>query len=737
MRPRMLTPVRKSWAANMLLAIGVSLAVTALTQERLFQLGVIQRLEQATLDFRFRHRGVTLPAKDSSHVVIVEISEDAFHSLPQNFPWPRSYYARLLRNLRQAGASAVGIDIIFSGSDAYDRANDDSLRAAILRTGLAVLAGKREEDNPDYVSLPGRQDFGNQFADVDSAIGLVNIRADADGIYRFYNVGYAVPQDSGGPRLVPTFAFAVLNRFLGLPPSTVPEPSGDAFRYAGRSIPEYDRASMLVNFYGASGTFPRVKFSDVIDDSTFTTVEERETGEQLNTFDDPDFGYLQSGMFKNKIVLVGVTVPEYKDLFPVSIAQGRQRGDNLMYGVEIHANVIENVLRNDFLRMEPWTLDVTSIVVFASLTMFVSLALKGIKTKRHSLVEAGGVLFVALEMFAIGAIAVGLFDGAHYVVMITGPLLAVAGGYVASTTYHYVAERKQRLMIKSIFSTYVNPSVVEELIAHPEKLVLGGEKRELTVLFSDVEGFTDISQGMEPEDLVALLNDYLKVVSDVVFRNTGTLDKYIGDGVMAFWGAPIPQDDHALRACLTALEMQEELFSMNAEWRERSRPSFNTRIGVHTGEMVVGNMGSVDKKGYTVIGDSVNLGSRLEGANKEYRTRIMVSERTYELVKHAILGRELDRITVKGRTRPVTTYELLQIREGTVDGRITDFLELYNRGLSHYYGRRWENARNSFERALRLLPGDYPTQLHLKRVRTYQVDPPPEQWDGVFIMKTK
>jgi adenylate cyclase len=301
------------------------------------------------------------------------------------------------------------------------------------------------------------------------------------------------------------------------------------------------------------------------------------------------------------------------------------------------------------------------------------------------------------------------------------PVLAVLGGYVSSTVYHFVMERKQRLLIKTMFSTYVNPTVVDELLRNPGKLTLGGERRELTVLFSDIESFTTIAEGMPSQELVGLLNEYLSAMTEIVFRHDGTLDKYEGDAVMAFWGAPIPQ----------------ALAAMRESWGRIGRPVLNMRIGINTGEMTVGNMGGLRKFDYTVIGDSVNLASRLEGANKIYKTSIMVGESTYDLVRDAFLARELDRITVKGRAEALKIYELLQPPDGLTDENLGRFLLRYSSGLDLYRKREWAAARQAFEEAERLRPGDHPTQLYIERTAFYATNPPPPDWNGVFVMTTK
>lgn len=430
-------------------------------------------------------------------------------------------------------------------------------------------------------------------------------------------------------------------------------------------------------------------------------------------------------------------MPEEHDLFPVSFARGQQAGDNLMYGVEIHANIIENVLRNDFITKQSTVTEIFSVFFFTIVTFLVTSAFKS-STSRHAvLVELNGFLFAVAEVFIIGYAALLLFNRQNYLLTVISPILAVLAGYVSSTVYHFVAERKQRMLIKTMFSTYVNPSVVEELITNPEKLKLGGERRELTVLFSDIEGFTGIAERMESQGLVSLLNEYLSAMTEIVFRNNGTLDKFEGDAIVAFWGAPIPQEDHATRACLCALQMQETLVGIRRLWEEQNRPCLNVRIGINTGEMVVGNMGGAGKFDYTVIGDSVNLASRLEGTNKQYKTGILASERTYEFVKERILGRELDLITVKGRSTPLKIFELLRVNDGVRNGELEEFVSLYGDGLSLYRGRRWGDAKLKFEQALRAKPDDYPSQLYIERATHYAQNPPPAEWDGVSVIHIK
>ena len=278
-------------------------------------------------------------------------------------------------------------------------------------------------------------------------------------------------------------------------------------------------------------------------------------------------------------------------------------------------------------------------------------------------------------------------------------------------------------------------AVVNEILRDPAKLKLGGEKKELSVLFSDIRGFTTLAEDMEPETLVSLLNEYLTEMTEVVFEFDGLLDKYIGDAIMAVWGAPLEQADHPLRACRTALKMLDRLTKMQQKWEAEGTPRLDIGIGLNTGTMVVGNMGSDRRFDYTVMGDSVNLASRLEGINKEYGTQVMISEFTYERVKEDFFCRELDAVRVKGKERPVKIFELMALRSEE-DPRIA-IIEPFAQGLEQYRAKEWDRAEDSFKEVLGISPEDAAAQLYLQRIAALRQEPPPPEWDGVFTMTKK
>jgi adenylate cyclase len=307
---------------------------------------------------------------------------------------------------------------------------------------------------------------------------------------------------------------------------------------------------------------------------------------------------------------------------------------------------------------------------------------------------------------------------------------------VGSTAYVAIVEGREKRFIRGAFGKYVSPAVVEQISDEPEALRLGGQKRPLSVLFSDLAGFTDLSEMMDAEDLITLLNDYLSEMTDLVLQEGGTLDKYIGDAIMAFWNAPQEQEDHADRALRCAVLMQRKMDELNEKWlgeNENAEP-LTVRIGVNTGVVVVGNVGGKDRFDYSAIGDAVNLAARLEPANKSYGTLTMASEYTLrEAVASNYQLRELDLIAVKGKTEPVRVYEVLELADGELPQEMQEALGQFNLGLNAYHRRDWELAREYFAAAAEADPTDEPSKLYISRAQECIENPPAEDWD--FVVK--
>ncbi len=722
----------KKLAPPLIFALASSSVALLLSMNIPFDIPFLKTAELTTIDQRFDYRG-PLNIKDSSKVVIVGITDQSFEVLPHTFPFPRDYYARLVKNLFAAGARVVGIDITMDDSSRSE-ASDSAFGAALRKYKPVILAARSDIDYARRYNILRSQDyFQNIFAKDDSLLGIVLVRNDVDGIYRRYmpyNV-FQVGQDKF--KKVPTFGFAVLSEYLHLG-YTLAQDHGSYFQLGRVRIPKYDASSMLINYPGGMGSIPTYDIWQVLDDSSFTTRDEQRFGVQINDY----YDLKKAGVFKNKVVLVGALYPESADLKPIPFSSDRSsESHNLAYGVQIHASAIETVLDRDFLT-RPSAASVFIEMFIGSLLIAISSTLfKSAKRSRLFLVIVVPLVATAVVIAFSYEAAFFLFVKERLVLDIIYPIFAFSLTYVSSVVHEYVSERKQKAAIKSIFSRYVDPSVVETLVGDPGLVKLGGERKILTVLFSDIANFTGVSESLSPDDLVAHLNEYLTSMTEVVFNQAGTLDKYIGDAIIAFWGAPLELKDHAYRACRTAIEMTKRLKELNEKWKAENRPTLNFRVGINSGEMIVGNVGGKERFDYTVIGDNVNLASRLEGANKIYRTQILLSEHTYEQVKDRIFARELDLITVKGRTRPVTIYELLSERTDSMSDDMKKVVELYFAGLSKYRSREWGMAADLFEKALAIDPNDYPSKMYLDRSRLFEVEPPPTDWDGVFVMETK
>lgn len=708
----------------------VTLFVLALTQNLFFSIPPLKSAELSLIDLRFRQRDLQKKNKD---IVVVNISSESYTSLPARWPWPTSYYTRLIRNLTHAGAKVIGLDVIFPPAAGSMTEEDREFHRTLHESANVVLAGKIKSEETKFTLRQRSPSYGNRFIDTLTRFGIVNLPLDIDDVRRRY-MPFIFDEDQ--EERLPTFSMAVLNAYYNQPNNLTADLSGNAFLYGQKVIPLYDATSFLINYYGPDSTFPRVDIVDVLDDSTLTTVDEERYGSEINSFDNPEYGVLNDSIFANKIVIVGSTDPEDKDLFLATPSKKRVE-DRMMYGVEIHANVIQSIIDGNFIRRQPLLLTFFTVFGLCLFTYVLTAGLKSIRTEYSALIEVLGVALILSELFIIYWASVQLFQKENYLTDMTSPALAVILSYVSSTVYSYVSERRQKILIKGMFSQYVNPTIVDELVAHPERLRLGGERKEVTVFFSDIENFTQIAEKIQPENLVTILNDYLSEMTAIIITNNGTLDKYEGDAIVAFWGAPLPQDDHAIRACRAAVQMQRKLEEIRPLWEREGKPPLRIRIGMSTGEVVVGNMGGANRFDYTVIGDTVNLGSRLEGANKQYKTRIMISGSTYKYAKDFIHARELDLLVVAGKTEPIRVYELVGLTEEKLSHNQEQFLRMYSKGLMHYRQREWQTAIGAFERALDLYPDDYPCQLYVERSDLYRSTPPPDDWNGVFILRTK
>jgi adenylate cyclase len=353
----------------------------------------------------------------------------------------------------------------------------------------------------------------------------------------------------------------------------------------------------------------------------------------------------------------------------------------------------------------------------------------------HFLGAVSGLLSTVMLMLGIFLFDKYILFSRGIVVATVFPIIAVSVIYITMTFYKYFTEERKKKYLKATFSKYVSPAIVDEILKDPENIELGGRKQRMSVFFSDVRGFTTISEKLDPQVLSAVLNEYLTPMTNIVFNNKGTLDKYMGDAVMAFFGAPIYFPDHAKYACRCALQSIEKLKEIQLNFQQRGLPVIDIGIGINTSDMSVGNMGSDIVRSYTVMGDGVNLGSRLEGINKEYGTRIIISEFTYKEVESEFTCREVDWVRVKGKLQPIKIFEL--ISEGAASKDKQDLLTIYNEGYQLYREGRFNESLDAFKRALAIDANDPVSQLYMERCQEYIAEAPPQDWDGVFVMKTK
>jgi adenylate cyclase len=447
---------------------------------------------------------------------------------------------------------------------------------------------------------------------------------------------------------------------------------------------------MRIPYVGPAGSFDIVSFSAVL------------------------AGTVPPEFFKQKIVLVGATAPDLHDSLLTPMGS--------MSGVEAHANIIQALREGRSLSTLTASQRAALLVSLAALIMAFSVLLR----LRYLVLATLGVL-VAYLLLVVG------FSTNDVLLPITAPVLLIAllgGGDVAS---RYLAEQGRRQFIHKAFAHYLAPAVIEKLVQGETKLELGGVKRELTILFSDIRGFTSLSEKMKPEELVPFLNEYLTAMTDIVLSSEGVVDKYIGDAIMAFWGAPIVQNDHAVRGAMTAVKMKRKLDELQESWSKSGKPRIDIGVGLNTGEVLVGNMGSKQRFDYTVIGDDVNLASRLEGLTKQYGVTILISESTRKKLGDTFTVRELDLVAVKGRTQPVRIYELVE-ESGKADQLAKNDIENFEIALSLYRSQQWDEAMSVFES---LAKTDKPSAVFLERAKYLKEHPPGADWDGSFTAKEK
>jgi len=720
---------------------------------RFYELGFINRLDAIIYDTKVR---LTMPKGMDDRVVILDIDEKSLGEIGR-WPWGRDRVSQLVRKLfDQHGVAILGFDVVFAEPDDSsglkaleglakgDLKDSTQFQAALkeLRPqldhdgrfvetlrGRPVILGYYLSGRSDGVSsgalpppvLPegsftGRSipftiwtNYGGNLAEFQKAAlsgGHFNPLVDFDGISRrvpllaeFKGEYYEalslamVRALIGQPKVVPWFPddrWFSSKSYQGMEAIDLPTARGTL------RVPVDENVAALIPYRGYQGSYRYYSIADIMADR------------------------IKPGELKGKIALIGTTAPGLLDLRATPVGEAYP-------GVEIHANLITGMLDGAIKHKPSYVLGAEVILLLlAGLVMVLLLPLLSpLRATLASIVLLLFILTVNLVFWEYG----------NLVLPLASAVLLVLTLYALNMSYGYFVESRTKRQFTELFGQYVPPELVEEMSRNPESYSMEGRKAELTVLFSDIRGFTTISEGLGPDELTRLMNEYLSAMTEVVRRNRGTLDKYIGDAIMAFWGAPVSDAQHARHAVVTAMQMQAALPAVNKTFAAKGWPEIKIGVGVNTGDMTVGDMGSAVRKAYTVMGDAVNLGSRLEGITKQYGVGILVGETARKAIKD-IVFREVDRVQVKGKEEPVAIYEPIGL-EGEVDKATQEEIKLWNQALRHYRAQEWDQAEVALLNLSRLAPGRALYGKYMERITHLRREPPEPGWKGVWKFETK
>jgi adenylate cyclase len=676
-------------------------------------------VELNALDIQFRIAQNT--RRPDSNIVIITIDQNSLQYFKRtariSWPWPRDFYAMTTEYLAKSGAKAIVYDFQFTEPD-EDRANsvgayNDSLFAASIRNAgnvyLATILTKQEkEDQPgdplvkfpsSHSSIIETQTFNFDksysplipFQEAAKSVGVVNFVPDEDGVCRRIALQYSFQ----GKNLF-ALSYNVYKDLYG----------------GSNSIEEKIRSPYLIYWYGKGGPDGVFKYYSIhaVISSAFKTQAGIE----------PE---LPIGSFKDKIVFIGSNAPSLFDLknTPFTYLEPYP-------GVEIHATAMSNYLNNDFIK------EIPSIWIFV-LSIMLTAVIAYLSNYNENIVVSTVGLIVISTVFLVAATQ--LFLHRLMWTQIVFPLFSMILTYVISIGWNFATEGRNKRQIQKIFGQFVNPTVVKQLSADPEKVELTGEEVEASIMFSDIEGFTTISETKKPKELVEFLNNYFSMANDIFFKHDGTIDKFIGDAVMVQFGIPLKNPNHRLLATRAAYEFSKVVQGMTKEAREKGEPVFSTRIGINSGNMVVGYIGGRSKKEYTVIGDTVNLASRLEGVNKYYGTSLMISESTAtDQVTDEFLLREMDIMRVKGKNLPIKIYEVF-CKKSEITELQLKMVQTFEAGLKLYREQHWNDAISMFKTVLHIKSDDYASKMYIERCETCKKHPPGKHWDGVYVMTSK
>ena len=678
--------------------------------------------EAKTWDWRVN--AMARPAKTTDNIRLILLDQNSLDWAKEEnglaWPWPREVYNAIVQFCKRSGAKALAFDVLFTEPSKYGVDDDRAFAAAIQEfeyfVGAAALSrteGSAERwppyaREPEFKVLGLDQWLSNAgpsgvvfsraafpIPEISAAVGIlgdVHLNPDRDNVYRRATLFHVFDG-----RVVPSLALGCyLVEHRGIPLKI----SAGSFSIGDRDVPIDRNGNAILNFRGPAGTHKTYNAAEVIQSELRIQKGEKPA------ISDPD-------AFKEAYVFFGFSAPGLFDLRPTPVS-------GVYPGVAINATMLDNLLANDFIRPVPMAFVIGMTLLIAILAGLATSSVSGIF--KSALIY---VFFIAAPVI----ICLIAYRGGFWLPLVIQETGVVLTLFSAGLIY-YTTEGRQKMFIKNAFKQYLSPAVIEELIQHPENLKLGGERRLLSIFFSDLEGFTGISEGLEPEVLTALLNDYLSAMTDIIHEEGGTVDKYEGDAIIAFWNAPLLQPDHARRCVSAAMRCQGRLSEMRPMFRERIGRDLKMRIGINSGPAIVGNMGSHNRFDYTMIGDAVNLAARLEGINKQFGTYTMISQSTVEQMDGAFPVRELSRVAVVGRKEPVVVYEPLQPEEAE---RAEKQLAGFSEGLALFYQGDFPQAEAVFSS---LADADPVARAYLAKCRSL-IDQPPEEWQGVWVITTK
>lgn len=688
--------LKNKWFITPIIGLSIGIFLSVLAYLGLF-FGINLRIGDAL--FKNVH-----PSNDIIIVAIDEKSLDPKNGLGRWQNWRRTYYANVINTLNRWGAKTIGLDVRFSTpssgiseeelitglkdktleqkvQDVLDGTHpDDEILAQVLADSKNVVLADIHylDKNPDEGSFPiSLKPAGSLPLFTEKTLtGITQTFADQDDIIRKAPVAVQT-----GTEIKEGFNLKIANLWSGknVKPQDIPHTNG----------------YFLIHFARPPSSFKIVSFSDVY------------------------FEKVKPETVKDKIVLIGATAPTLQDRWFVPVSHE----GTTMPGIEIHANAIQTILEEKFLEHQSRKSVIVAIILISVIGITVLAIIPGIAVPLLVTLTLGLLYWITVKLsFEKGIILNTVF-----------PYIALVLNYVALMLYRYVTEHREKKFIKQAFDQYLSPTVVNQLIKHPEKLNLGGEKRNVSIFFSDIAGFTHASEKLDPQNLIELLNEYMELFSNTILEENGTLDKYEGDAIMAFFGAPINQQDHAVKVCKSALLCEKKFLDLQKKWQPYVTLDF--RIGINSGEVIAGNVGSKKHFNYTVIGDNVNIASRLEAVNKLYKTRIMVSQATYALAKENFVFRKTDLVQLPGKDQALWIYQLLGTKDQLTE--IAEKLLMKNHnGIEAYQKAQFDQAKKHFQEILEVSPEDHIAQLYTQRCQEL-IKNPPENWNGVCIIASK